>query len=74
MDAAIQSADLKVSLLAITPDAQKLIEEAGRTCYLSFEKIARFGGRLHHTADQMGHDSPRNTVARRSASKTARGR
>jgi len=28
-----------VSLLAITPDAEKLIEEAGRTCYLSLDKI-----------------------------------
>ena len=59
MDAAIQSADLKVSLLAITPDAQKLIEEAGRTCYLSFEKIGAdsaedFIARLI----KMGHDSP----------------
>ncbi|MBI3793602.1 MAG: FAD-dependent thymidylate synthase [Nitrospinae bacterium] len=31
---------LKVELLAITPLAEKLIEEAGRTCYLSFDKMA----------------------------------
>jgi thymidylate synthase (FAD) len=29
-----------VTLLAITPGAEKLIEEAGRTCYLSLERIA----------------------------------
>ncbi len=28
-----------VTLLAITPNAEKLIEEAGRTCYLSLDKI-----------------------------------
>ncbi|HAP67399.1 MAG TPA: FAD-dependent thymidylate synthase [Nitrospinae bacterium] len=30
---------MKVELLAITPDSEKLIEKAGRTCYLSFDKI-----------------------------------
>ncbi len=30
---------LKVELLAITPSAERLIEEAGRTCYLSFDKM-----------------------------------
>jgi thymidylate synthase (FAD) len=29
----------KVELLAITPDAEKLIEKAGRTCYQSSDKI-----------------------------------
>ncbi|MBN1500860.1 MAG: FAD-dependent thymidylate synthase [Spirochaetes bacterium] len=29
-----------VTLLAITPDAEKLIEEAGRTCYLSADKMS----------------------------------
>ena len=29
----------EVTLLAITPDAEKLIEEAGRTCYLSLNRI-----------------------------------
>lgn len=29
---------MNVKLLAITPDAEKLIEEAGRTAYLSFDK------------------------------------
>ncbi|MBI3599169.1 MAG: FAD-dependent thymidylate synthase [Nitrospinae bacterium] len=30
---------MKIELLAITPDAEKLIESAGRTCYLSFDKV-----------------------------------
>ena len=29
----------KVELLAITPGSERLIEEAGRTCYLSLDKI-----------------------------------
>lgn len=29
---------MQIELLAITPDAEKLIEDAGRTCYLSFDK------------------------------------
>ncbi len=29
-----------VELLAVTPDAERLLEEAGRTCYLSLDKIA----------------------------------
>jgi len=50
---------LKVALLAITPNPEKLIEEAGRTCYLSFDKIGAdsasdFIGKLI----KMGHDSP----------------
>ncbi len=31
---------MKVELLAITPDAERLIERAGRTCYLSSNKIS----------------------------------
>lgn len=30
----------EVTLLAITPNGEKLIEEAGRTCYLSLDRIA----------------------------------
>lgn len=36
----IHSSSPAVELLAITPDAERLIEEAGRTCYLSFDKMA----------------------------------
>lgn len=32
---------MKVELLSITPNAEKLIEDAGRTAYLSFEKQKR---------------------------------
>jgi thymidylate synthase (FAD) len=32
------SGGLKVELLAVTPEPEKLIEAAGRTCYLSFDK------------------------------------
>lgn len=50
---------LKVTLLAITPDAEKLIEEAGRTCYLSFDKIgANSASDFIQRLIKMGHDSP----------------
>ncbi len=50
---------LEVELVAITPDAEKVIEQAGRTCYLSFDRIeedsdAAFIKRLL----KMGHESP----------------
>ncbi|MEE9164700.1 MAG: FAD-dependent thymidylate synthase [Nitrospinota bacterium] len=31
---------IKVELLSITPNAEKLLEEAGRTCYLSFDRTS----------------------------------
>jgi thymidylate synthase (FAD) len=51
--------ELKVELIAMTPDPQGVIELAGRTCYLSFDKIddnssAGFIQRLL----KMGHESP----------------
>ncbi|OHB50098.1 MAG: thymidylate synthase, flavin-dependent [Planctomycetes bacterium GWF2_41_51] len=50
---------LKVTLLAVTPDAEKLIEEAGRTCYLSFDKIgANSASDFIQRLIKMGHDSP----------------
>lgn len=50
---------LKVELISITPHAEHLIEEAGRTCYLSFDKTnedsaSNFIQRLM----KMGHESP----------------
>ena len=53
------SQTLEVTLIAITPNPQKVIEEAGRTCYLSFENIgaatdADFIGKLI----RMGHETP----------------
>ena len=55
----IKENQLNVELIAITPDPESVIEEAGRTCYLSFDKIddgssANFIGRLL----KMGHESP----------------
>ncbi|HNS21721.1 MAG TPA: FAD-dependent thymidylate synthase [Sedimentisphaerales bacterium] len=50
---------LEVELVAITPDPEKVIEQAGRTCYLSFDRIeedsaAAFIRRLI----KVGHESP----------------
>lgn len=36
---------IKVELLSITPSAEKLIEDAGRTAYLSFHKEIKYSGR-----------------------------
>ncbi|MCD4830284.1 MAG: FAD-dependent thymidylate synthase [Anaerohalosphaeraceae bacterium] len=53
------SAKLKVTMLQITSRAQKIIEEAGRTCYLSFEKIgATSADDFIRRLIKMGHDSP----------------
>lgn len=47
-----------VELLAITPDAEKLIEEAGRTCYLSLDKITDSSSEKFITAAiRRGHES-----------------
>ncbi|MHC4133216.1 MAG: FAD-dependent thymidylate synthase [Planctomycetota bacterium] len=53
------SRKLEVELISITPDAEKVIEEAGRTCYQSFDKMGDdtqcgFIERLI----KMGHESP----------------
>lgn len=50
---------LEVELIAITPEPEKVIEQAGRTCYLSFDRMdedseAAFIRRLI----KMGHESP----------------
>jgi thymidylate synthase (FAD) len=54
-----QAKQLEVELIAITPDPQKVIEQAGRTCFLSFDKMdddsqVGFIKRLI----KMGHESP----------------
>jgi len=59
MTDANHSREPEVELIAITPDAQKVIEQAGRTCYQSFDKIGEdtqdgFISRLI----TMGHESP----------------
>jgi thymidylate synthase (FAD) len=55
----VSDAQLEVELVAITPDAEKVIEQAGRTCYLSFDRMevdseAAFIRRLI----KVGHESP----------------
>lgn len=50
---------LAVELLQITPDAEKVIEQAGRTCYLSFENIgANSQTEFIERLMKMGHESP----------------
>ncbi len=47
-----------VKLLAVTPDAEKLIEEAGRTCYLSLDRITDDSERnFIRRCIQRGHHS-----------------
>ena len=48
----------EVVLLAITPDSEKLIEEAGRTCYLSLSKMTDESERnFIRNAIKRGHQS-----------------
>jgi thymidylate synthase (FAD) len=59
MDALTLAPALKVDLIAVTPDAEQVIEQAGRTCYLSYDRIGAdsqttFIKRLI----KMGHESP----------------
>jgi thymidylate synthase (FAD) len=50
---------LQVELIAMTPDPQSVIEQAGRTCYLSFDKMDddSSGGFIRRLI-KMGHESP----------------
>src|SRR4030042_665318 len=59
MEQYVCGAQLEVELLAITPEPEKVIEQAGRTCYLSFDRMKEdsqddFIRRLI----KVGHDSP----------------
>ncbi|MHC4293442.1 MAG: FAD-dependent thymidylate synthase [Planctomycetota bacterium] len=51
--------ELQVELISITPEAEKVIEEAGRTCYQSFDKMGNGtqGGFIERLI-KMGHESP----------------
>ena len=51
--------ELSVELISITPDAEKVIEQAGRTCYLSFDKCKE-GSEMSFIKRliKMGHESP----------------
>jgi thymidylate synthase (FAD) len=47
-----------VKLLAITPNCEKIIEEAGRTCYLSFDRITDTSSdNFIRSAIKRGHES-----------------
>lgn len=49
---------LEIELIAITPDAEKVIEQAGRTCYLSFDKIGADSQKdFIKRLIKMGHES-----------------
>jgi len=59
MEGHVYGAQLEVELVAITPEPERVIEQAGRTCYLSFERMdegsqADFIRRLI----KVGHESP----------------
>ena len=54
-----QTSILKVDMLAMTPQPEAVIEQAGRTCYLSFDKIgAKNSADFIQRLIKMGHDSP----------------
>jgi thymidylate synthase (FAD) len=59
MDRQVCEEQLAVDLLAITPDAERVIEQAGRTCYLSFDHMedGSEGGFIRRLI-KMGHESP----------------
>ena len=50
---------LMVELIAITPEPERVIEQAGRTCYLSFDRMEEdsHGGFIRRLI-KMGHESP----------------
>ena len=54
-----RAVELDVELVAVTPDAERVIEQAGRTCYLSFERIgAHSQQEFIQRLIKMGHESP----------------
>jgi thymidylate synthase (FAD) len=59
MEQHVDRTGLEVELVAMTPEPEKVIEQAGRTCYLSFDRMeedsaADFIRRLI----KVGHESP----------------
>jgi len=50
---------LEVELIAMTPEPERVIEQAGRTCYLSFDRIEGDShGDFIRRLIRMGHESP----------------
>jgi hypothetical protein len=39
MEEPVYGVQLEVELVAITPEPERVIEQAGRTCYLSLDRI-----------------------------------
>ncbi|MHC4265771.1 MAG: FAD-dependent thymidylate synthase [Planctomycetota bacterium] len=53
------SRELEVDLISMTPDPEKVIEEAGRTCYQSVDKMGEdTQGSFIERLIKMGHESP----------------
>jgi len=59
MDQQVCQRQLEVELVAVTPDPERVIEQAGRTCYLSFDRIGEdtCSGFIRRLI-KMGHESP----------------
>jgi thymidylate synthase (FAD) len=52
-------AQLEVELVAVTPEAEHVIEQAGRTCYLSFDRMeSQSHESFIRRLIKMGHESP----------------
>jgi thymidylate synthase (FAD) len=59
MEFELRPVELQVELVAMTPQPQSVIEQAGRTCYLSFERIgAKSAEEFIRRLIKMGHESP----------------
>jgi thymidylate synthase (FAD) len=59
MEFELRPVDLQVELVAMTPQPQSVIEQAGRTCYLSFERIGASSAEdFIRRLIKMGHESP----------------
>jgi len=59
MEQDVHQIQLDVELIAITPDPEKVIEQAGRTCYLSFDRMEEGSGAdFIRRLIKMGHESP----------------
>jgi len=59
MDQELCDNRLAVELIAVTPEPERVIEQAGRTCYLSFDRIdADSSESFIRRLIKMGHESP----------------
>ncbi len=59
MDQTKSESPLDVELIAMTPDPERVIEAAGRTCYLSFNRMEdNSSGGFIRRLIKMGHESP----------------